>query len=91
MVKKVSFVLFIASYVELPHLVESLVAGVELSVDHWVTAHLAGDRPQVVIIRDRHLGGDECNSDMFNGLLLTLNTRPEGWQTQSLYWPSSPE
>ena len=34
MVKKVSFVLFIASYVELPHLVESLVAGVELSVDH---------------------------------------------------------
>ena len=59
MVKKVSFVLIIASYLELPRLVESLVAGVELSADHGVTAHLAGGRPQVVIIGDRHLDDDK--------------------------------
>ena len=38
-----------------------LVAGVELSVDHGVAAHLAGDWPHVVIVGDRHLHGDEIS------------------------------
>ena len=96
MMVKVSEDIYCLSDLELPH----LVAGVELGVDHGVTANLAGGRPHVVIIGDRHLREYKiftkiqdflCIKNSPSLFSLTLNTSPEGWQTQSLYCPSSPE